>query len=612
MSRTPSQKKTLKSIKQGCHYPKSLSKSRDIKDPLKITKPDTTDTDNFDKEETQRGLRIFVGPPEPADIHESEDGDLYIDKSTNDYYLKVCGIWVLQDNPVAEKGDKGDDGEDGDRGSKGDKGDDGEKGSQGDKGDDGEKGSKGEPAVGVGNEIIDGATKYSLLSSTNPFNASNFEGLNIKYFNTANGALRAGNFRASDLEVIGENSTCLGFHTRATGNGSLALGVCSLEGDVINSGARGSIVAGFTNSGKLFTSKASYGSIVRGYVLEDGVISVNEASGADAAGFSNSGKITASSDGSEAKGRACSGGVISVLPCSYGSQARGNAVANGLITVKDFSEGSCARGLCNTGIISVEGIGSDAAGRTSNNGRIITEKASHGSCAKGYSLNNSLISTGTTAYGSSAQGFADNGTIITGSGAYGSMALGYSNGLIRVSAPGSYAFGIARSKEVHETNSEGSVVFGRNNSVTQASPYSAGFGYNALAYMPGSIAHSSFESAQKGGFETITVNTKSYVTGKINDLRLANEQYPHLAFDCFAAVRITIIGSSGSSAEISHQVSRSEGQYLVSIPKHSIHCRTDPVPAPSYVPIATDTGFTIRISDTTQRFFGRYQISIVT
>ncbi|AVL94510.1 collagen repeat protein [Moumouvirus australiensis] len=53
------------------------------------------------------GSQIITGNQPPTD-NIGNDGDIYIDNSTGDLYIKVDNVWVLQSNIDGDKGDKGD------------------------------------------------------------------------------------------------------------------------------------------------------------------------------------------------------------------------------------------------------------------------------------------------------------------------------------------------------------------------------------------------------------------------------------------------------------------------------------------------------------------------
>ena len=89
------------------------------------------------------GSTFLAGANDPA-ATDGKNGDIYVNTTTWDFFLKISGAWNKLGNLKGAQGDKGDKGDKGDQGEKGDKGDQGEKGDKGDKGDQGEKGDKGD------------------------------------------------------------------------------------------------------------------------------------------------------------------------------------------------------------------------------------------------------------------------------------------------------------------------------------------------------------------------------------------------------------------------------------------------------------------------------------
>ena len=91
------------------------------------------------------GSSVLAGDSDPA-ADKGKDGDVYINVTSWDFFLKLDGSWRNLGNLKGEKGDKGDKG---DQGEKGDKGDQGEKGDKGDQGEKGDKGEDGEDGASV-------------------------------------------------------------------------------------------------------------------------------------------------------------------------------------------------------------------------------------------------------------------------------------------------------------------------------------------------------------------------------------------------------------------------------------------------------------------------------
>ena len=89
------------------------------------------------------GSTFLAGANDPA-ATDGKNGDIYVNTTTWDFFLKISGAWNKLGNLKGAQGEKGEKGDKGDQGEKGDKGDQGEKGDKGDKGDQGEKGDKGD------------------------------------------------------------------------------------------------------------------------------------------------------------------------------------------------------------------------------------------------------------------------------------------------------------------------------------------------------------------------------------------------------------------------------------------------------------------------------------
>ncbi len=297
-----------------------------------------------------------------------------------------------------------------------------------------------------------------------------------------------------------------------------------------------------------------------------------------------------------------------------GSEAKGFARFSSTINTGNTAFGSVAQGHTNSGSIISTGtgaFGSIAIGNASSSGIISTGDSAIGSEAKGSSNLSSIISTGVSAFGSTAQGYTNSGSIIsTGSGARGSLAMGSAENStsIIVNGIGSIAVGqVTRTGEVNQITRDGSFLFGRNSAVTEA--YSGAIGQNALAYLPGSFAHSSFEvpytvsGSRVGALENIKVMASLSTSGPTSSglVRLSDGSFPRLPYIGSALVDVDIIGNRNSASKMCFFVSNSGGNYAVRLPTNpsgGVSCFISPAVGAlivTAVPLTT-SGFTINIA----------------
>ncbi len=179
-------------------------------------------------------------------------------------------------------------------------------------------------------DVIRGeADDYMLItpSGVDPFDPTNIDGINMMYMGlgiglgNGRGALRAGNFRESDLILIGSQSAAFGRHTRATGFGSLASGTSDGGGIVLASG-RGSLSYGQAGSNSIIRSIGP-GSTAYGVGFSSGIISANGTGSVAHGVVMNAGQIiTLIIDGAYAGGVASGPGnnieVANIASFAYG------------------------------------------------------------------------------------------------------------------------------------------------------------------------------------------------------------------------------------------------------------------------------------------------------
>ena len=104
------------------------------------------------------GSTFLAGANDPA-ATDGKNGDIYVNITTWDFFLKISGAWNKLGNLKGAQGEKGD---------KGDKGDQGEKGEKGDKGEDGFDGEDGAPGADGkdGKDGKDGENGASVLTGS--------------------------------------------------------------------------------------------------------------------------------------------------------------------------------------------------------------------------------------------------------------------------------------------------------------------------------------------------------------------------------------------------------------------------------------------------------------
>lgn len=479
--------------------------------------------------------------------------------------------------PTGPSGESTNTGSTGPTGMKGEFGDTGPTGMKGESGDTGSTGPRG--PTGDNCQIInpdDGITKvsvcdketvravaeqYLLLTSEekDPFNSiDNPDGEELLYYSTFQGksnnndekaALRAGFFTADDLENVGEYSQAFGRLTRATGIGSLAYGRNEIGG-LIDGGGEGNLVGGVSNNkGEIYADEDTKGSHIFGNTI--------------GTGFQKALLYSVNSSGTSIHGKVSSGGIISDTYIrannSDGSELFGVTEDSGkirIITSQGLVQGS-AGGL----IEMTDSLGSQINGTNEFAAEIIMNQ-SNASFISGNAENSRILLESSNGSLLFANTFGSNVIVTRGiiQNSSGSILVGNSlDGVMNIEdSPGSIIVGRVEQSESHEIIiSEGSFNFGRNNSIRLAgqfqtnaeTSYSGTLGINALAYMIGSVAHSSHNSTTKGGCQTIEVKMNGVVNNNGHVmLTLADGTLLTLPYEGQALVKVFLIANKSNYA----------------------------------------------------------------
>jgi len=217
----------------------------------------------------------------------------------------------------------------------------------------------------------------------------------------------------------------------------------------------------------------------------------------------------------------------------------------------------------------------------------------------------------------------------------GCFAGGYANnsGMIQTNDNnnGSFVFGIAGTTgEVHLVDANGSANFGRNNAImpsgqtgASGADYSFAMGNNALAYMQGSMAHSSFPGVSgpshygQNQFVRVLLKATNVATGTTGLMVLGDGNFVTLPYNGVAITDVDIIGFDGSSnvssTKIVFTVQRSSGTYgiLATNSNTTINHGSANV---TYVAVSEGlNGFTVgteNSSGTTFNFCGTFNITM--
>jgi hypothetical protein len=436
----------------------------------------------------------------------------------------------------------------------------------------------GEIATRAKGSVAFGAAENSSSIGTASF-VDSFGSLAFGYGNTGSEIFAQANGSAAFGDA--ENNSSI----NTNGNGSVAFGYGNTDSEIVTR-AKGSVAFGDAeNNSSIGTASFvdAFGSLAFGYGNTGSNIFA-QANGSAAFGdVENNSSIDTNGNGSVAFGDAENVGLIETGGGGIGSLAFGNCENNSSIQTAVFADafGSMAFGYGNTGSnINTNSNGSVAFGNVENAGLIQTGSgfnSASGSMAFGFAGNTGSIFT--KANGSLAFGDAENtGLIQTGGSAVGSLAGGYANnsGMIQINdnSNGSFVFGIAETTgEVHQIQATGSANFGRNNAIMPSgqpgaggADYSFAMGNNALAYMQGSMAHSSFPGPTGYGrnqFVRVLLQATVPNSGGVY-MTLGDGTFITLPYDGFAIIDTNIIGSDGSaisSTQIVFTVSRSGGSY---------------------------------------------------
>jgi hypothetical protein len=516
--------------------------------------------------------------------------------------------------------------------------------------------------------VIDGdAENYLLVAepNTDPFNIVNENGENILYYsvnqgvNGSEGALRAGNFRESDLQNIGNYSAAFGFHTTATGPGSLVHGIDNSPTSILAAGA-GSEAFGIVgdeedNTGSIISNEI--GSVTHGYAV-GGVITAEENSiGSNVHGYANgAAEILSSGYGTNVNGYANGTALIEAGTLSHGSNVFGyaNGFFNGSGTISTAvnSYGSTVHGNADgisggTGTISTSSgstganIHGNASGTLGGTARIDTGTSTTGVTIYGNANastdGSAILSCGDLCSGVQIHGRAEGentltGEITSGRSVYGSTAAGYArDGTIRIndSANGSMAIGIAETNEEHRVDTEGAFAFGRNNLVqgvtfnpgtenefTTEPIYSGTIGQESHAHMRGSFAHSSFArlTSVKGDCQYVRVLTRGTATTNASAEMTTGDGH-RLTFpfeniqDGRAIVNANIVGDTDACVKIVFCVTLTGGTYTVTSAS-TVHSEG----INGVNPIGNVNGFTVELTPFTlpQNFCGTFKITMMT
>lgn len=290
------------------------------------------------------------------------------------------------------------------------------------------------------NEIIrETSDQYLLITGSgiqnnDPFDPNNISGINLEYFDTQKGALRVGNFRESDLAIIGDQSAAFGHWTRAEGVGSLAFGY-NLSNDTLNAGADASVVYGYTENGTIETIPPATATMTYGIAVNGGIIRTSNGSGSLVNGMAvDGGMIISEGDASTISGIAGDPDSMIISGANtISTDISGTAWNGGVIMTDAGSIGAKISGVSQDSAslikASTDTIGVKIKGTAMNGGQMITGSGSIGSQIKGMVDNNSSMITGNNSIASNLSGAVmDNAQMSTGNNSSNSEIRGMAAG----------------------------------------------------------------------------------------------------------------------------------------------------------------------------------------